>query len=160
MILWFCFFFDCILHSQPIVRFEYHFIHLKEAPTFASGQFKFKYEQYVEMNNKENKSEKDKDWLYHNKFPEKPVSDGIINTVVWCTIFHSISHVGLLVFGLLLKLVDKQSKAYEVFLRSLKLQMNYLVNGDIVTSTSEFLKMLQKFSKPIFIVFCYFIVLF
>ena len=52
----------------------------------------------------------------------------------------------MLILTLLLGIVDKGTDTFKTFLDCLSKQHEFLKNGDIITSTSAFLKMLQKLS--------------
>lgn len=93
-----------------------------------------------------NLSEDQKQIKRTHYWPNPPISENICNTIIWNTVLHCMGHSGVLTLTLLLALVNKGTDTYRKFMDCLSKQHNYLKSGDIITSTTEFLRMLQELS--------------
>ena len=132
------------LQSTP--RRDFHSTYLSDGPISTSDQFKLRHVMFhTKQQRLDNLGPKEQK-LWRSRFYWKnlPISDGICNTVVWNTLLHAMGHSGLFALGITLPIINKSAPKYKAFVDSLSKQYNYLDNGDIITSTSEFLRMLRE----------------
>lgn len=75
-----------------------------------------------------------------------PISHEICNTVIWFTMLHAMSHCGMMIVDNCLQIIDKEDEPYDMFIKTYSKQVDFLENGDIMSSTSAFLDMLKELS--------------
>ena len=92
-----------------------------------------------------------KDQWYH---PNPPVGvTAGVKTIIPPTWMHGMIHSMVMINILMMLLVDRRTKEWAAIVNALKLQYNYLENGDIVTCGDEVLKFSQKF-RFFFVILC------
>ena len=137
---------------QTTDRDDFHGIYLSEGPVFSSDQFRIRYEYYQKHEEmlQEKKKKKipitEREIKFRKRFGMNsyPISHGICNSIITPTWLHAMGHCGMLVCLLFRSLIDINDKGYAAFIKSLSMQFDFLENGDIISSTSAFLTMLQE----------------